>query len=148
MWVRIHKIQKKKKKLHLFWHFFFQRFRHQTDLSLMCLDCLLTQLSKLQTAETGSSTHSRLHCLKSQNAPISPQITGCDPSRADRQTRLLWGTVHPSAVAHLRRDFRGRKSKENPKYKQNNNSAHCKTNKVIFWETHKENDLLMILTVT
>ncbi len=29
-------------KIHYFWHFFFQRFQHQTDLSLMCLDCLLT----------------------------------------------------------------------------------------------------------
>lgn len=108
------KRKKKYSKVHLFWHFFFfQRFQHQTHLSLMCLDCLLTQLSKLQTVETGSSTHSRPQRLKSQNALISPQITGRGPSRTDRQARPLRGTELYTQVqvpTFKRLLFRGKKS--------------------------------------
>lgn len=110
--------QKKKKKntpkyISFDISFFFQRFQHQTHLSLMCLDCLLTQLSKLQTVETGSSTHSRPQRLKSQNALISPQITGRGPSRTDRQARPLRGTELYTQVqvpTFKRLLYRGKKS--------------------------------------
>ncbi|TNN74310.1 hypothetical protein EYF80_015553 [Liparis tanakae] len=69
--------------------------------------------AELQTAQTGSSAHSRPRRLKSHTALISLQITGWDPRRADRRARPPRGAalcIRAQLPTSERLHFRGRKT--------------------------------------
>lgn len=73
--------------------------RHQTRLRLMCRDCLpckaVNDYKRRRLTARRAHGPLRLTCGASL---ISPQITHCDPTGADRRARLPHCTAHPGAA--------------------------------------------------